>query len=418
MSGHAVKRKLSVVGDDLKGSYSSPSATVSPDPPSYEAAVSKHSINDNNDELVSAAEALTQLNGANNTSPSASYSSGGSPVALNDEVNEHPLVARVNQVSKHPIVTNAVKYYENSKRNYAPFNYAAGIVEKAAIPVVIKIEDNLNSRHKANQLKLNKEIHQKRRKLDPSATSSGESSASAATEDDNNLSVETKKRLQFCLHILKLANDHINSKVTFLQQKMNDKEREMKEKQLQEEHAKIQSNSLPGNHDSSLSSETLIDVESPSSISKEDTSIPSEAAQQTKTEIVTTVKKIIHVISNFKPSSLTQPQPYTQIDGDNKVQSESSAESRPRTGSVDLRTTVRDIILNLPASVQQTASTSQTNDRIFVLAKESLDMIGKLTQVFNEQLEKAETWVAGEEKNEQSPPDAQPQPQPSAKAEI
>lgn len=394
-NSRTIKRKLSLAEDELKGQIvSSPSVTASPDPappPPYDSVVANKAslqniltsprnppagtvtsittaqltLTDNNDDMVSAAEALTQLN------------NGGSP-SPKDESHEHPLVTRVNQVSKHPIVTNAVKYYENSKRNYAPFNYAAGIVEMAAIPVVNKIEDNLNSLHKANQ---------KRRKLDnPDANAE----ATPSTEDDNNLSVETKKRLQFCLHILKLANDHINSKVIFLQQKMNDREREFKEKQIQEEH--MQSHSPTDTQDPSCSSETLIDDSSING--QEDINIPSEAAQQTKTEIVTTVKKIIRVISNFKPSSLNISQPEERSDGDNKIQSESP---KSRSGSVDLRTTVRDIILNLPASVQKTSSGSQTNDRVVVFAKESLDMIGKLTQVFNEQLERAETWVAGEE---------------------
>lgn len=390
-NSRTVKRKLSLADDELKDQpVSSPSVTASPDPvppPSSEAVVANKAslqnilssdgavtstataqltLPDNHDDMVSAAEALTQL------------TNGGSP-SPKDESHEHPLVSRINQVSKHPIVTNAVKYYENSKRNYAPFNYAAGIVEMAAIPVVNKIEDNLNSLHKANQ---------KRRKLDKPDASAEQT---PSTEDDNNLSVETKKRLQFCLHILKLANDHINSKVTLLQQKMNDREREIKEKQLKKEH--MQAQSPTNTQDPSCSSETLIDDSSING--QDDLSIPSEASQQTKTEIVTTVKKIIRVISNFKPSSLNISQPGERSDGDNKIQSESP---KSRSGSVDLRTTVRDIILNLPESVQETTSScTQPNDRIVVFAKESLDMIGKLTQVFNEQLERAETWVAGEE---------------------
>ena len=54
-------------------------------------------------------------------------------------------------VARHPIVMNAVKYYETSKRNYPSFNYAAGIVESAAIPVVNNIEAKLNTRHQTRQ---------------------------------------------------------------------------------------------------------------------------------------------------------------------------------------------------------------------------------------------------------------------------
>lgn len=310
-------------------------------------------------DLVSAAEALTQLtqvptnsgtninrvstptgmitqNPSNITSPLSNMSL--QPDTIN---NQHPLVARVNKVSRHPLVTNAVKYYDYSKRNYAPFNYAAEIVEKAAIPVVNKIEVNLNTRYQASQARKKSSNGVKKRRID----------------SQDNVSIETKKRLQFCLHILRLANDHINNLVNTLQQRVASKELQAKEKRAAAE-----------------------------SIISESTQ---EEAQRTKTEIVTTVKKIIKLISNFKPSSLsTNDAPTTN----------NRSESPDLAADIQLKSTIRDIILTLPATVQQAANGSQqANDRVLVFAKESLDMISRLTTVFNEQLEKAEAWVAGDE---------------------
>ena len=51
---------------------------------------------------------------------------------------------------------------------------------------------------------------------------------------------------------------------------------------------------------------------------------------------------------------------------------------------------------NSVASSPNANNAQQVNDRVFLFAKESLDMIAKLTTVFNEQLAKAESWVGGE----------------------
>lgn len=73
------------------------------------------------------------------------------------------------------------------------------------------------------------------------------------------------------------------------------------------------------------------------------------------------------------------------------------------TDDDQLKGTIRRIILSLPTTVQQSSASSggqQTNDRVLVFAKESLDMISRLTTVFNHQLEKAEAWVAGEQEHQ------------------
>lgn len=262
------------------------------------------------DDVVTAAEALALL--TQKSSPAES------PQVLSP-LEQHPLVARVNQVSRHPLVTNAVRYYESSKRNYAPFNYAAGIVEKAAFPVVNKIEDNLNSRHRKRRIE-EKESTDPRRPID---------------KEDH---IETTKRLHFCLHILRLANDNISNKVNQLQQRMIDHEKAILEERK-----------------------------------KADEKTKKADEQQTKTEIVATVRKIIHLISNFKPSLLGE----TVDEG------------------LELKAEIRDIILQLPSTIQQLAIANgeQANDKVFLFARESLEMITKLLTVFSEQLERAESWM-------------------------
>lgn len=323
------------------------------DPPKYsEVALPLSDAND--DDLVLAAEALTKLTHSVSPPPthdvSTNASTLGSPVSstsLQDmDEQVHPIVLGVNAVTKHPIVTNAVRYYETSKRNYATFNYAAGIVEKAAIPVFSKIEVNLNNIHQARL---------KKRRYGP-------------TEK-----VEVKRRLKFCLHILKLANDNISAKVLDLQRRIQEKETQPGE-------------ITPVNDDVPLKDEMS---EALSELTAVSSTVPVQA-QETRTEIIATVKKIIHVISNFRPSALNAEDPEEVGRPDDETK---------------LKGTIREIILNLPNQFQQSgALCSQTqlttSDRVIMFARESLDMIGRLTSVFNEQLEKAETWVGGETESE------------------
>lgn len=425
------KRKLStaaIVSLDEPPSYeglngvssstntSAPSSVVTP-----EVVIASKEIKHRDKDLVSAAEALTQLtqlqgvpsaavvpvsvsgtpklstppivsNGSNINSPLSALSIQNEKQILPpikpqlQQLPQHPLVVGVNKVSRHPLVTNAVKYYDYSKRTYAPFNYAAGIVEKAAMPVVNKIEVNLNNRYQAKQARRKGgNSNNKKRKLDAPITSTF--SHSSGNTNGSNVSMETKKRLQFCLHILRLANDKINNLVHNLQQKVTAKEKR--------------------------------DAQAP---------INSEEAQRTNTEIVTTVKNIIRLISNFKPSSLStkdesrsaSPQPETKINGSGSV-NDSDIGKDEVDDDTQLKGTIRDIILSLPATVQQNTSTSQSNDRVLVFAKESLDMILRLTTVFNIQLEKAEAWVSGEQQlqeNEKERADAEAETEAETEAEV
>ena len=349
-------------------------------------------------ELVLAAEALALLTkrtppppGAGESEDGSGASQGHSAIASplsslliqgdEDYKIQHPLVSRVNQVSRHPIVTNAVRYYNHSKRNYALFNYAAEFVEKAAIPVVSRIEADLNSRHQVKQAAAaitdDNEVspHRKLRRLSSSstvATAKSVKSNSASTAD-------TRKRLQFCLHVLKLTNDQITTKVSELQAKIQEREQEREKEQAQKiERARRASEASHASQDQT---------------GPPGAGLIAPEAQQTKTEIVSTVKKIIHVISNFRPSSLSTSNGLTPT-------------SSQSSENCDFKTTIRDIILQLPTTVQQTTAAKtgtgqQANDRIFLLAKESLDMITRLTTVFSVQLEKADNWVAGEQEEDE-----------------
>lgn len=392
--------------------------------------------NQHNLQDYSAAQALTQLT-RSNTPPLdietiATTEGDAASLMSTEDANDdtdgngtslprrHPLVSTVSMVAKHPIVMNAVKYYENSKRNYPSFNYAAGIVEAAAIPVVTKIEDNLNTRHQFQQINSS-------RKQSSSMSSAATSinltpvvsndhkpkkrrfSTASNSSNTSITSIDVKKRLQFCIHILRAANANINSKLNFLQTKINETEEAVREErvklQIQQSH---ESQQVPYSTD--------------------------EAAQKTKSEIVTTVKKIIHLISNFRPSTLNQAIPPTiaqqaDINGNIIFNSNSSTRTSTNTSTntntntntdgnsntltptsshhssviqeYELKNTIRDIILHLPASLQRSNEMGDGHDRVFVFAKESLDMITKLTNVFSEQLVKVESWVTGEEEQEQ-----------------
>ena len=344
-------------------------------------------------ELVSAAETLTLLT-RNATPPSdadtVAMDDAQSPVILppiHPQHQRHPIVSTVSMVARHPIMMNAVKYYETSKRNYPSFNYAAGIVESAAIPVVNNIEAKLNTRHQTRQASAvsstditptnsnfgdykiqhdGKNQLQKKRRFSASSQTSNISSYS---------SIDTKKRLQFCINILKLANTNISSKVEFLQEKINETEIAVKEER-----------------------EKLIAQKSHDSNS---TNTTEQATQKTKTEIVGTVKKIIHLISNLRPSSLGDT---SVTNGLSPVSSNGSQSNQ----DFELKNAIKDIIMSLPQSLQQQqqlqqlgSPTNSQDDVIFKFAKESLVMISKLTQIFTEKLDQVEHWVNGDEEQEQ-----------------
>ncbi|GEQ67146.1 hypothetical protein JCM33374_g809 [Metschnikowia sp. JCM 33374] len=287
--------------------------------------------------------------------PSTSQISSPIPTTTLKDIPQqiHPIVQRVSTISKLPLVTNAKKYYETSKRNYATFNYAAGIVEKAAIPVFNKIEVNLNNKHQA---KLEQKAQIKKRRVQNKG------------QDKH----EIKKRIKFCLHILKLANDNISAKVNELQDKIKESKASPKS------NAKKKLASPKSEHQLEYSQ----NVEFPSNeITPTSTNVP-EKALQTNHEIVATVKKIVHVISNFRPSSL------------NVAEGGNGGPDVFRGDDVKLKKTIREIILRLPKQVSQSVPGAQkAPNQAICFARESLDMIGRLTTVFNEQLEKAEHWV-------------------------
>lgn len=363
-----VKRSLSDIDSSDLPPYESTRSTTQSTTPNSSATTS--SLADRNgrtdSDLMSAAEVLTRLTKSESpydfSERASTVASPLSSTSLNEmlqQQQQHPIVQLVNAVSRLPLVSNAVRYYELSKRNYASFNYAAEIVEKAAMPVFNKIEINLNSMHQA---RLEEARLKKKRRVE-------------RPKDKK----EVKKRLKFCLHILKLANDNISAKVTELQNRIKEKEADknrLKEEEtdgprLAEGHTVVAANSVAATNDP------------PPEIME--TELPKEA----QTEIVATVKKIIHVISNFKPSSLDALE-------------KSPETAQKEAEDVELKSTIRKIIFDLPTHIQQSAvSTAEGgNDRIVVFAKESLDMISKLTSVFNDQLEKAEKWVGGEEKRD------------------
>lgn len=347
------KRKLSFSDDERALPAPAISAVELPLAPS-------HPDDGFHDDMVDAAEALTHLHTVTPvTTP---------PPQQLPAQQVHPIVSQVERLLKTPLVQGAAKYYELSKRNYPHFNYAARMVERAALPVVLKIEVNLNSRH---QLRLEAaqvaEFEHKLRQRDGDGIKkrrlSEDLTALSRQGELKTVLAETKKRLQFCLHILKLANDNINDKVHYLQEVMDERE------QRQEELAK--------------EAKELVEAkENKEKEEKEKEAARPEAAAEL--EIVCTVKKIIHLILNFKPLSLlTEPLSPVLLHQANL------------TVVVDnqLKLTIRDIILRLPLLVA-TQQQPQRQDRIFVFAKELLNMISKLTNVLNEQLEMAEHWMA------------------------
>lgn len=224
-----------------------------------------------------------------------------------------------------------------------------------------------------------------------------------------NMSIESKKRLITCLHLLKLANKQLSEKVTNLQELVQ------KENEAEHQHEikmGLHSHTLKKNpHNRTVSISSLIshdDEMEPTKQQQEhaeeeeeeeeffdafDTKENDEQATIIKMEVVGTIKKVYSMISRFTGSSLPEP----------------------------ARSQVRASLLNLPINWSSTVSHLSSNDKnaiihstkpdvnisnnreeepyistngkVLILAKESLDMVHNVMEVVDSTLGKAEEWM-------------------------
>ncbi|CAR22610.1 transcriptional regulator OPI1 [Lachancea thermotolerans CBS 6340] len=320
--------------------------------------------------------------------------------ALRDLRNSHGRGQRdtlLDKVRSNTLINNAVRVYEQSKNQYPKFRKGAEIVErKALIPMVKRLEETSNkwkNRSKRSHEEeedeeegsqsdedyceqdeydeesdnfmdrataVNDEVLLVDERLCRKRTSKRQKISNAIAKSKVNLkgyqldmSIESKKRLVTCLHLLKLANYQLSNRVGFLQNLV------FKEQQLRR-------GRLRGHDIDSDEEEEFYDASD---------SID-EQSNVVKMEIVRTVKKVYTLISKFTGNSLPEP----------------------------ARTQVRESLLKLPMNWTSTMNSENLarytnskgvspNGKVLILAKESLGMVHNVMNVVDSTLGKAEEWV-------------------------
>ena len=222
-----------------------------------------------------------------------------------------------------------------------------------------------------------------------------------------NMSIESKKRLITCLHLLKLANKQLSEKVTNLQDLV---QKENEAEYLHEVKMGPHPHTLKKNpHSKTVSISSLISQDSEVESTKQrpdheeeeeeeeffdafDTKENDEQATIIKMEVVGTIKKVYSMISRFTGSSLPEPA---------RSQVRASLLNLPINWSSTvshLSSNDKNAIIN-PAKPDVTVSNNDeepyisTNGKVLILAKESLDMVHNVMEVVDSTLGKAEEWM-------------------------
>ncbi|KAM3163557.1 OPI1-like protein [Lachancea thermotolerans] len=319
--------------------------------------------------------------------------------ALRDLRNSHGRGQRdtlLDKVRSNTLINNAVRVYEQSKNQYPKFRKGAEIVErKALIPMVKRLEETSNKWKNRSKRSHEEEEDEEEgsqsdedyseqdeydeesdnfmdratavndgvllvdERLCRKRTSKRQKISNAIAKSKVNLkgyqldmSIESKKRLVTCLHLLKLANYQLSNRVGFLQNLV------FKEQQLRR-------GRLRGHDIDSDEEEEFYDASD---------SID-EQSNVVKMEIVRTVKKVYTLISKFTGNSLPEP----------------------------ARTQVRESLLKLPMNWTSTMNSENLarytnskgvspNGKVLILAKESLGMVHNVMNVVDSTLGKAEEW--------------------------
>ena len=186
------------------------------------------------------------------------------------------------------------------------------------------------------------------------------------------LSKESRQRLRYCLGLLKLANTRLASTISKLQDVID---QESKNKRVNEDTVPLSPSS------------TLVDNLSIKSAGSSDSNNRVTALKQ---DLISTIQKVLTVISTFAGSYLPEParstvKSYILLLPSNWLQ------------SVSTTTT-------LPASISASSSGSSTpnsfssedsieaGSRVLVLANETLKMLGNIISIVDDTLERADSW--------------------------
>ncbi|AGO10500.1 AaceriABR048Wp [[Ashbya] aceris (nom. inval.)] len=301
-------------------------------------------------ELI-AIEALSRLcNGTNGETRLEKSHGAEEGQAQQHQDDGETLLCRMRQ---NPIFNNAVNLYEQTKSHHPNFRRRAELVERSASTMVRRTSEFWAPRDGASKHRL-EESCEAGTPLDDEVGPSPRVSKRQKIKENLKeyrlaMSIESKKQLITCLHLLKLANRQLSSTVGSLQDLVQ-KEREDSGSRDPEEDDGEQYFDA---------SETIV----------------SERSKEIKMEVVGTVKKVYSLISRFAGSSLPEP----------------------------ARSQVRETLLKMPTNWSLTVNSASqetptnarlsANSKMLILAEESLDMVSNIIQVFDMTLGRAEEWV-------------------------
>lgn len=217
------------------------------------------------------------------------------------------------------------------------------------------------------------------------------------------LSQDSRKRLRYCLHLLKLANAHLASTVTKLQGA------------IAEETAYSLAQSIAANH--VPHNERQAYLHQPAS------NEPALSITALKADVVSTIRKIVKVVSQYAGNSLPEPARShirTYILGlpsrwasssasANITPARSPAPSQSPTGSPKECVTPDHQGPPLPTNTATSPVPEGPSDeqlsrhrieveaggKVLILANEALDMLGNIISIVDGTLERAEGWCEG-----------------------
>ncbi|AMD22941.1 HHR172Wp [Eremothecium sinecaudum] len=260
-------------------------------------------------------------------------------------------------VMQNTIINNAVTLYEQTKSQHPKFTKHVEVMGRKASTMVRKTSE-FWGQTEGREKHYRDEGYDTATPLDdedlgtPMRFSKRQKIKENFKEYRLNMSIESKKQLITCLHLLKLANKKLSDTVASLQ--------DLVQKEITTAEA-LPARDVEDDENEQFydASETLVD----------------DRSKEIKMEVVGTVKKVYSLISQCAGNSLPEP----------------------------ARTQVRETLLKLPVNwnssvnstskLRTTDSRLSTNNKILILAEESLEMVGNVIQVFDGTIGKAEEWV-------------------------
>ena len=324
----------------------------------------------------------------------------------------------------NPLVSSAVKAYKNSKSFSPRFRERAERLES-----VISSRMSTTQNSPSNALP---PLRQPQQELDlsqdqqfPTNNSAGSNSEGlskwlvTATSLATSLSYENRQRLRYCLHLLKLANNHIATKVNQLQD--------------------------------------LVQDEKNTASYEEKKNLFIQTVENIKKDIIWTIRKVVSALSTYAGNSLPEParshvRSYilrlpqrwvTSLSTDGTATPTSTAASSSastnsgafklfnrkqmsppldpseRSLSTDSDTST---LMSPTGSIDQQQQSSSTNTeiayRVLSLANEALDMLDSIINIFDSTLERANQWCDQQQQQQQQQQHEQEPGQPEKQQQL